>query len=393
MKTMLSVDQAQGRIIKLSEEMPIEEVEIEAAVGRYLARDLVASRTQPAEHTSAMDGYAISGESRGPWQIIGESRAGEPFKDLVRTGETVRISTGAHLPTGTDRVLIQENISLDRRELHCLADFPDAVRHVRTKGFDFKSGDVVLKAGTQVTATQVALALASGHIRVPVRRAPKIAILETGSELAAYPEDCEFGQIPATNGRMIGALLSKANCVSMHFGPIKDDLNEIQKALVQSKEADIILTTGGASVGDHDLVQTALESWGASIKFWKVSMKPGKPIMVAKRGSQIILGLPGNPVSAFVTCFILVLPLIRAVLGASQPKPMVINLIANTDIPDAGTRDEFLRGYRVGNSVTLVGSQDSSALSALSESNCLIYRPAREKGVREGDTVPCYLFE
>ena len=393
MGAMLTLEEAQDRVLALAPKMPIESALIETAAGRYLAQDLQAQRTQPPADLSAMDGYAIGGEKQGPWKLVGESRAGTPFHQELSQGETVRISTGAHVPDGADRILIQENAQVDDENVSCFQDFPNALRHIRQRGFDFSAGDTVLNAGTYIGPAQLALAIGAGHGSLNVRRPPKVAILDSGDELVADPASCAEHQIPASNGAMIAAMLAELGCEVVRLGPVPDDREALASALAKAEDTDVLVTTGGASVGDHDLMRPALEAWGAKLGFWKVAMKPGKPIMVATRGKQLIFGLPGNPVSSFVTCFLFVLPLVRAAMGARQPLPARATLTAGCTLPSIGSRREFLRAFWDGNSAKPADSQDSSALAALAQANCLIDRPAHSDEIEAGTPVPCLLLK
>ncbi len=384
---MLGLEEAQEQLIALAPSMGGEDVPIEASLGRVLASDLAANRTQPSADLSAMDGYAIAGE--GPWALIGESRAGAPFDGAIAPGQATRISTGAHMPPGSDRVLIQENAEVEAGIVSS-GDVPLRMRHVRKRGFDFNEGDAVMRAGTRIGAAQMALAMSAGHANVSAVRWPKVAILDSGDELVRNPGQCGPNQIPASNGAMIAAMLAPLVGSTDRLGPVRDDLGELAAALEHAEGADILITSGGASVGDHDLIQRALIDWGADLAFWKVAIKPGKPLMVARRGEQVVLGLPGNPVSSFVTCFLFGLPLIRAALGMPFPLPTTQTVTAAEPIPVTGTRREFLRGFSDGSKVRQVASQDSSALLALAGANCLIDRPAGSPAVAVGDSVSVY---
>ncbi|KWV93028.1 molybdopterin molybdotransferase MoeA [Erythrobacter sp. YT30] len=391
---MLNLEEAQERLLTLVKPGPIEWLDTEAALGFYLAEDAKARRTQPPADLSAMDGYAICGE--GPWQRVGESRAGEPFDGYLEHGQCTRISTGAHMPQGSDRVLIQENAAISGETIASAEgeELPPPDRHVRKRGFDFAEGDTVLSAGTRLGPAPLALAISAGHGTLPVHKAPNIAILDSGDELASDPAACGPDQIPASNGAMIEAMVRPLGCTPHRLGPVADDLEALAKALARANDVEILITTGGASVGDHDLVQQALRDWGAEIDFWKVAIKPGKPLMVATRdrdwGTQIILGLPGNPVSSFVTAFLFALPLIRAAMGDRDPLPKTESRIASATLPATGPRQEFLRGISSDNEVAPASSQDSSALLALAQANCLINRPSDSAEAAIGDVVPVY---
>ena len=393
MSQLLTLEQAWDRLLALAPQMPVTWSGHDNPLHRFLAEDLIAQRTQPPADLSAMDGYAICGE--GPWTQIGESRAGAPFEGALSPGQATRISTGAHMPIGADRVLIQENaqvrdnvIYLNPGEKH-----PAPMRHVRRKGFDFEAGDLLLPKGKLVGPGQSALAIASGHDALPHRQAPSVMVLDSGDELCSTPSRARPDQIPASNGPMIAAMLRPWVGAVVPLGPVPDNIDALATALGKVS-ASILITSGGASVGDHDLIQQALIDWGAQLDFWKVAIKPGKPLMVATKehdwGTQVILGLPGNPVSSFVTAFLFALPLVRACLGDPSPLPKHQMRIASETLPETGARREFLRGVSDGTSVRLAGSQDSSALLALAQANCLIDRPAGADPVRKGDQVPVY---
>ena len=391
MSAMLTLEEAQARLLELVPDQPLVETPTDEASSLYLALDLAALRTQPTSDLSAMDGYAICGD--GPWQRVGESRAGAPFVGALNRGECTRISTGAHMPSGSNRVLIQENANVHGTlvDLAEGATLPDDYRHVRNAGFDFAKGQIVLSKGTRMGAAQIALALASGHDCISHRVAPRVAVLDSGDELARTSAECSPNQIPASNGAMIAAMLSPYVDPVVRLGPVPDNREALANALGKA-ECDILITTGGASVGDHDLMQDALKDWGADITFWKVAIKPGKPLMVAVRDvearRQVILGLPGNPVSSFVTAQLFALPLIRASLGDLSPMPRRILCQSDQDLPATGKRREFIRAVFDGHCVKCVHSQDSSGLLALAEANCLIDRPAGAPPVTSGEPVP-----
>jgi molybdopterin molybdotransferase len=388
---LLGLEQAQARLLALAPLLPLESIPTEAALGRVIAEDIRAARTQPAADLSAMDGYALT-PGDGPWTLVGESRAGAPFPGTLTPGECVRISTGAIVPQGADRVLLQEDAVRDESTVTAM-DLPPPGRHIRLAGFDFRSGDLLLTRGTRITAGRMALALAAGHGQVTVTRPVRVAVMDSGDELASDPAKCLPHQIPASNGAMIAALIAPLGCEVTRIGPVPDDRAALAAALAQAEAADILITSGGASVGDHDLIKPALTDWGAQIAFWKIAIKPGKPLLVATRGSQVVLGLPGNPVSSFVTALLFALPLIRASQGDPDPLPKSETLRAGEDLPAVGARREFLRAVRDGDHVRLAGSQDSSALSALAEADCLIDRPAHSPALNAGEPVPVYKLQ
>jgi molybdopterin molybdotransferase len=392
MNAALGLEEAQARLLALAPVLPVETVAVEQSLGRFLAEDLYAARTQPAADLSAMDGYALCGAGPGPWQRVGESRAGAPFPGVLKPGECVRISTGAHVPQGADRVLLQEDAAVTV-DIIGAAEVPPAGRDIRPRGFDFVAGALLLDRGTRMTAARIALALAAGRGSVGIARPVQVAILDTGDELAADPATCPPDKVPASNGVMLAAMLAPLGCEVVRIGPVGDNPAALAKALAEAEGADILITSGGASVGDHDLVQAALARWGAEIAFWKVAIKPGKPLMVATRGPLVALGLPGNPVSCFVTAFLFALPLVRASMGARDILPIPRALVTGEALPAVGARREFVRAIVEPSGVRAVGSQDSSALAALAAANCLIDRPAGSPPLPAGSKVTGFLLD
>lgn len=389
MKPALTLEEAQARVIALARPASVIDVPLVQALGRYLAADITSKRTQPSANLSAMDGYAIGSERPDSdiWRLVGESRAGTPFDDEIKAGDTIRISTGAHVPSGADRILIQENALREGDSVRLTADYPDLMQHIRQRGFDFAKGDHLISKGTLINAAHIAVAASAGYSTLPVASPPKVAILDSGDELVADPASASEHELPASNGIMLEAMLAPLGCETARLGPVGDDANALANALKGADNADVLITTGGASVGDHDLMKPALEAWGASIDFWRVAMKPGKPIMVATRGSQVIFGLPGNPVSAYVTAFLFALPLIRAGMGCGEPIAHKVKAVLDQEMPSIGPRREFARGIWDGEKVIPVGSQDSSALAALTMANCLIDRPANSPTLASGKSV------
>jgi len=386
------LEEAQARLLAMAEPLGSETCPVARAAGRYLASPLPARRTQPAADLSAMDGYAMrEADVSGPWIVVGESAAGHPFGGELRMGEAVRISTGALMPPGASAVLLQEDARREGDRLEAVG-VTAAPRHIRRAGFDFCAGDVLRQAGTRLGPAQIALALAGGHADVAVGRQPAVAILDSGDELAADPANCAAHQIPASNGAMLAALCAPLASRVTRIGPVPDRMEALLAALEQAEGHDVLVTSGGASVGDHDLVRPALEQWGATIAFWRVAIKPGKPLMVAQRGRQIVLGLPGNPVSSYVTAFLFLLPLLRALGGATQALPGILRLSLSEPLPASGSRLELLRARHTGGLIGPVAEQDSSALVALASANALIRREIDAPPAASGDRVAAYLL-
>ncbi|MBX9884368.1 MAG: molybdopterin molybdotransferase MoeA, partial [Novosphingobium sp.] len=265
-------------------------------------------------------------------------------------------------------------------------------RHIRPAGMDFRSGDRLMAPGTRIGAAQIALALTAGHAHLAVRRQLHLAVIDGGDELAAPGADLALHQLPASNSAMLAALATQPAVRITRIGPVPDRLEALKAAFDAARDADVIVTSGGASVGDHDLVRPALAELGAELAFWRVAIKPGKPLLVARRGAQVILGLPGNPAAAFVTGFLFLLPVIRAALGADDAMPRPISAALREAMPAGGSRMEFLRAVWDGGTVSLDGLQDSGALSSLARANALVVRPAHAPETPASQFVPVYLL-
>ncbi|MDF8334084.1 molybdopterin molybdotransferase MoeA [Novosphingobium cyanobacteriorum] len=396
----LSLEEAQRRLMWLAPQLPVEHRATAECAGFYLAHPISAHRAQPAAPLSAMDGYALrAADLPGPWTVVGESAAGHPFAGTVEAGQAVRISTGAILPAGADMVLLQEDAGRQHDTVTLTGTPPDPTgRHIRPAGMDFADGAPLLPAGLRLGAAQIALAIAGGHQYLRVRRPVNLTVIDSGDELGRPGQPLAPHQIPASNGPMLAAMAATMPVKITRIGPVPDDLPSLATALEAAHGADIVVTSGGASVGDHDLVRPALEAAGATIDFWRVAIKPGKPLLVARRNrpnnaTQVILGLPGNPASAFVTGFLFLLPLLRAALGAESPLPRTIPARLAHGMPAGGSRTEFLRAHWDGASVSLDPLQDSGALSPLARANALVVRAARAPAVPAGTDVPVYLLE
>jgi molybdopterin molybdotransferase len=342
-----------------------------------------------------MDGYAVvAGDMAGPWQVIGESAAGHPFQGEVRSGKAVRISTGAAMPAGANVVILQEDLNREGDIISLAGEPPSPpTKHVRRCGLDFRLGGEILSAGTCIGPAQAALAVSAGHNHLAVRRRPRVAVIDSGDELAVDLDCYAPHQIPASNGVMLAAMARALSCEVDRLGPVPDDMDAMAAALSQAREADVVVTSGGASVGDHDLVRPALAAWGAELDFWRVAIKPGKPILVATRGHQLVIGLPGNPVSSHVTAYLFLLPVLRRLLGAADPMPRRFRAALASPLKASGSRREFLRATWDGETIAAQAIQDSGALAPLAASNALIDRPAGTPAAAIGDMVFAYLLE
>ncbi|MCB2015551.1 MAG: molybdopterin molybdotransferase MoeA [Sphingobium sp.] len=385
--SLLPVAEAQSRLLDMASALHDESVPIAQAAGRWTSRPVIAARTQPALDLSAMDGYAIRfADMPGPWQVIGESAAGGAYESTVEPGQAVRIYTGAAVPQGADTVIVQEDVARDGDRLTLTGDGPGSMgRHIRKAGSDFGEGGEIIAAGTRLNAQHGALAALAGHGALPLPRMPRIALLSSGSELVPPGQQAGPHQIPASNGVMLQAMLGALPCEAIDLGIIPDDLDTLTACLADLTEHDIVVTTGGASVGDHDLVKPALEAAGGTIDFWKIAMRPGKPLISGRLGHALFLGLPGNPVSTFVTATLFLLPLVRKMAGCASPLPPVENAILGVDMPKAGGRDDYVRGAVNSGKVAPVYTQDSAATYALSLANCLIRRPAGSNAAQAGE--------
>lgn len=388
MKPLLPVTEAQSRLLALSGAVEPEVVPLAQAAGRWTAEPVVARRTQPSADMSAMDGYAIRfADLPGPWQVIGESVAGRGFAGSVGTGEAVRIFTGAPMPPGTDTVMVQEEAGRAGTQLTLEGDGPSfRSRNVRSRGLDFLEGDTLISAGERLTPARLALAGAAGHGSLVVRRRVRVALAATGDELVAPGAPIGEAQLPETNRLMLAALLADLPVEIIDLG-ILPDRQDMLEAAFRGVDADLLVTTGGASVGDHDLVRPALEAAGARIDFWRIALRPGKPMMAGKLGRMIVVGLPGNPVSAFVTTLLFVRPLTAHLAGAADPLPRTREVRLGEPLAANGFRTDYLRAELRNGSVFAAALQDSAMLGTLARADCLIVRPAHAPAATPGQTV------
>ncbi len=386
---MLAVDDARQRILRLAEPLGAQTLPIAEAAGRYLAAPITARRDQPPADNSAMDGFAIRFDDLpGPWRIIGESRAGHPFAGMVGQGEAAVISTGALVPDGADVILVREDSARDGPHLTLTGDGPDERgRHIRRVGSDFHAGAALLEAGCALTPGALALAISADVGSVSVGRRARLAILSTGNELAAPGSAAAAYQIYDSNGPMLAAMAAGLCADIRHVHAIQDEKAAVRTAIRSAADADVLLTVGGASVGDHDYVQAALKAEGADIDFWKVAMKPGKPLLAGRLGMQAVLGLPGNPGSAFVTATIFLLPLLRHLAGAATPMPPMGQARLLSDMPPGGTRTEFWRASLSPEGLRPLTGQSSGLVSSLAAADALIPHQAGADPVKTGELV------
>ena len=382
---LMPVDQALEAVLAGAEPLPEESVALEAAYHRVLARDLAALRTQPPQAMSAMDGYAVRASDATTvatrLRISGEVAAGRPFAGSVRAGEAVRIFTGGVVPAGADAVIIQEDTTADGDHVIISAAARPG-RHIRPAGIDFRKGDVLLKAGTRLTDRDLALAAGMNHPALAVRRRPRVALLATGDELVMPGTEPGPGQIVYSNGYALRALARSEGAEIVDLGIAADTLIATTTAIRRAREtgADILVTTGGASVGDHDLVKRSLEAEGVAMAFWRIAMRPGKPMMHGRLGAMRVIGLPGNPVSSYVCALLFLVPLIRKLSGRLDVFLKPEKALLGRDIGANDVREDYLRarlevradGVLI---ATPVDHQDSSLLANLAAAQALVIRP------------------
>ena len=386
--SLLPVAEAQARLLALANRLPGEELPVSACAGRWLTCDVPALRDQPWADLSAMDGYAIrAAEWPGPWRVTAESMAGSALPQPLASGDASRIFTGAPLPPGADTVLIQEDAIIEGDLLHPQGSPLAPGRNVRPAASDFRTGQPLLTASTALGPAQIALAVLGGHGTLAVGKRPRVALLSTGNELVPPGAPTPPGRLPSSNAPMLTALLAGLPCEIVDLGIVPDDLDAMAQALESAASADIILSTGGASVGDHDVVRPAFARAGGHLDFWKIRMRPGKPLMAGRLGDAVFVGLPGNPVSAFVTATLFLLPLVRHMAGAASPLPRTSVAKLAAPLPATGERDDYLRAFRSDNGMVSVTSQDSAATAALAQADSLILRPSGAPPAQAGDEV------
>jgi molybdopterin molybdotransferase len=394
--SLLPVAEATARLLAGVEPLAAEAVPLAEASRRVLAEDLKALRTQPPFAASAMDGYAVraaEATAGAVLRVVGMSRAGERFSGVLKAGDAVRIFTGAPIPDGADAVLIQEDADRDGDTIR-VRESVSANRNIRHAGLDFKAGDVGLAAGRVLDPHAISLAASMGYATLSVQKKPRVAILANGDELVRPGATPGPDQIVSSNGIGLAALVREIGGEAIDLGIAPDSRDAIAAHVERAVGSDILVVTGGASVGEHDLVQEALTSRGMTLDFWKIAMRPGKPLMVGKLQDMRVLGLPGNPVSTFVCAELFLRPLIRAMLGLS-PALKIIGAKLGAPMPANDTREDYVRaalkvveGERV---ATPFPRQDSSMLGALAAADGLIIRAIGAPAAVAGEGI-CVLL-
>jgi molybdopterin molybdotransferase len=406
--SLIPVEDALRRVLaSVDKPVEIEHVPLAACAGRALAEDVAASRDQPPFPASAMDGYAVRSaditQVPTTLHVIGASAAGQGFSGIVEERQAVRIFTGAPLPDGADAVVLQEDTQTSGDRV-TVKEQPRPGQHIRKAGLDFSAGDVLLQAGLRLDSRHIALAAAMGHGSLPVRRKPRVAILATGDELVRAGEPAGPDQITASSLPATAMMVEKAGGQAIDLGIARDTMESLEERIqaARDSQADILVTLGGASVGEHDLVQKALRRQGMELGFWRVALKPGKPLMHGQFGSMMLLGLPGNPVSSLVCAVLFLIPAIRALLGDAQPdQDPTETAILGADLPANGPRQDYMRASLASQEFAIALTQrtqrmplpvvtphliqDSSMLSILERSEALLVRPPHAPAAQAGE--------
>jgi molybdopterin molybdotransferase len=394
--TLLPVADALARVLDGVEPLPREDAPLAEACGRVLAADIAALRTQPPSDMSAMDGYAVRAADvakvPADLSVIGEVAAGRPFQGEVRSGEAARIFTGGVVPPGADTIVIQENTKRDGAHI-IVAQSSPVGRHIRRAGLDFTKGQVLLPQGRRLTDRDVMLAAAMSHPALPVHRRPTVAVLATGDELRPPGSNLGPGEIVYSNGFALMALAKNEGAAVIDLGIVPDQVDATVEAIrrARSSGADVLVTTGGASVGDYDLVQRGLTAEGLQLSFWRVALRPGRPMMNGRLGAMHVLGLPGNPVSAYVCAYLFLVPLIRRLAGRHDLSVSPEEVQLGCDLPANDERADYLRatltpGPKGIAIATPIKIQDSSMMAALAMADCLVVREPHAAVAKTGSS-------
>ncbi len=399
---MIAVADAVARIVAAFSPLPAETVPLAAAHGRVLAADVVARVTQPPFAVSAMDGYAARAADVAavPTTLrqIGSVPAGARFEGTVGPGETVRIFTGAPVPGGADTIVIQENVSADGAAISVREGAP-AGRYIRPAGLDFRAGEVGVPAGRRLDARAIGLAAAMNQPWLSVRRKPRIALLATGDEIVMPGEPLGESQIVSSNTHALRAVAEGCGADAIDLGIARDDTESLARLAAGARGADLLVTTGGASVGEHDLIRDALKDEGLALDFWRIAMRPGKPLMFGTVGGTRLLGLPGNPVSSLVCALVFLRPAIARMLGADDNAlPATERASLGAAVAANDERQDYLRAAlrRDGDGApvaTPFPKQDSSMLSLLVKAQCLVVRPPHAPAAPQGAAVDIISLE
>ena len=393
---MISVEEARRRALADIRPLPAETVGLRETLGRVLAHDVTARRSQPPVDVSAMDGYAVRATdvANAPvtLKVVGEAPAGASVVGAVGPGEAVRIFTGGPMPDGADAIVIQENTEAGGGAVITVLEGALAGAFVRPSGLDFRDGDVLLKAGRVISARDVGLVAAMNVPWLSVRRRPRVAILATGNEIVLPGDPIAPGQIVSSNGLAIGAMVKACGGEPTDLGIAVDDVAAMRDAANAATGTDILVTTGGASVGDHDLVQQALGEVGLKVDFWRVAMRPGKPLIFGWWNGVPMLGLPGNPVSAMVCAIVFLRPALARLLDRRAGDEPASSALLGADLDANDERQDYLRASlsHDGNGelvATPFGRQDSSMFATMARADCLVIRPPHAVAAAAGERV------
>lgn len=392
---MISVAEAQERLIAMIAPLGAEQVALSDALGRVLAEDLVARRTQPPWPVSAMDGYAVRAADVAKiparLRVVGAVPAGQAYPGTVASGEAVRIFTGAPVPEGADCIVIQEDTERQGDFVEIREGAPHG-RYVRPAGLDFRAGEIGLKAGRKLSAADIGFAAAMNRPWLLVHRRPQVAILPTGDEVVMPGDPVGPNQIVSSNGIALAALVTSCGGVPVHLPIAPDDNSALQRIAAGAAGADLLLTTGGASVGDHDLVRNALGADGLALDFWTVAMRPGKPLMVGRYRDTPMIGLPGNPVSTLVCGLLFAKPAMDKMSGLARVFPAPIRARLRVPLEANDRRQDYLRAALARSQDGVLEAepfkkQDSSMISLLAHADCLVIRAPHAPPAQAGDWV------
>lgn len=388
---MISVAEATSRILETMRPTGTETVGLSGAWGRVLAAPVIARLDQPPGDVSAMDGYAVRAGDPGPWTVTGSAPAGHPFDGSIGKNQALRLFTGSLVPAGATAIAIQEDADRDGDRL-TLRETPILGRHIRTRGGDFASGDILLSPGTRLTARGIGLAAAANNPWLTVHRRPRIAILATGDEIALPGEPIRPGGIVSSNAHALAALITATGADPVVLPIASDDLDAIAATADQIAGIDLLVTTGGASVGEHDLIQKGLATRGFTAHFWKIAMRPGKPLIFGQLAGTPVLGLPGNPVSALVCAILFLVPAIKSLAGERELRLPISRGILAVPLAANDRRADYLRSsIAISDTgdlfVTPFSRQDSSHLTVLAQSDALAIRPPGAAAAAAGDGI------
>lgn len=395
---MLSVAEARAKIKSLCHTIQgIEQVALTNTLGRILAQDILSTMEIPPYDNSAMDGYAIRAEDKTDhYKIIGKSFAGTPFDGSLGINECVRIMTGAIIPVGADTVIMQEHTEADNTKMRITKDFKTG-QNVRYQGEEIKPGDTILKTGEAMGPAAIGVVASLGIAEIKVYRRLRVAFFSTGDELCGLGNPLAVGQIYDSNRYTLGNMLKRLHVEQIDMGVIPDQQDKIREAFKNASEiADVVLTSGGVSVGEADYVKQTLDELG-QVDFWRIAMKPGKPLAFGSINKAFFFGLPGNPVSAMATFYQFAQPAIKHLSGATDCDPVSFQVVCQSDIRKQAGRMEFQRGILQPNDdgtyhVITTGQQGSHRLSSMSKANCFILLDTACDGIKSGETVTVQPF-